>query len=276
MKMTIFFVAMLFTLNTFSQEHTVPVCLNKTTTLIFPNQDLMHVDIGANQGIGFQQDDSIPGMLKLRINELFPAINMTNLLVVTRNNHVYSFNVIYQSDIKQNVFTIPDSLAINYRTHELCPDTKVNLSEQDTLFDMLTNDDRYLPKILCDKQGKIILSINSIYTQDERFYFSCLLTNYSNLTYQPNFYNMFITPSKKLKATVVQDIPVKIEPFRSGLPKTIEAHSSQKFIFSTSKYTMESGHITVFEVYEQEGGRHLEVKINNTILLEAFNLKNRN
>ncbi len=52
-------------------------------------EKIRHIDLGTEQGIGFQLEDSILNIVELRINEYFPSVNETNMLVITESYKIF-------------------------------------------------------------------------------------------------------------------------------------------------------------------------------------------
>lgn len=265
MKSLIFLLLICLSVQANAQEREYPVCLNRTTALVFKD-DIIQADLGTDYGIGFQKDDTLPNLLKIRINDSFVTVKETSLIVVTRNGYIFSFLVRHQNNITQNVFQIYDSVAVNYKC---VPSVKPTPPESSApILKNLIDQNKYLPRILNEKKGGVVLLLKNIYTDSQRLYFCCELTNNSNLRYNIGFYNLFLSTKKKLKATSRQELPVRYS-FVGSQPTDVTAKSVVKFVISTSKFNLEETQVCILEIYEQNGGRHFRLKISNSILLSA-------
>lgn len=250
-----------------ARSQTINIGLNQTVAVIF-NQKIKHADIGATQGIGFQLEDSISNILKIRINEYFPSIQKTNMLVVTITDKIFSFKIQFKPDNEQFTYPIPDSLSLNTEIDRpVLKDQNVHYNK-DSVYKILISKNDFLPRIICNKQGKIVLSLNNIYTKDSIIYLCCALQNRSNLTYNIDFSNMYITDQKKMKAITMQDIPVNFS-YLIYKPTIIPPQSVKNFIIEVPKFTMEKNKTAIFEIFEKSGGRHPRIKLDNSTLIEA-------
>lgn len=258
-------------INLYAQDNQViQTCVDKTTMLVFDSK-IIHVDLGVNSGIAYQLDDNIPNILKLKIASSFRLTDTTNLLVICQNDLVFSFDVVYKTDIVKYVYLIPDSLAVN----------KKNLKSLEIIADLSGKQihdkvmsDTYLPRIPYSKRGRIVLSLENLFSDSKKLYFRCKLENNSSIQYNINFMNLFQTTEKANKTVSDQDItiPISISPEI----KRIAPHTSEHFIFSCDKFTLENNRIAVLEIYEKNGGRHLKIRITNDLILRATLLHEKN
>lgn len=270
MKIYIILLLICFPILIKAQDKEFPVCLNRTTALLFKN-DILHSDLGTDYGIGFQIDDTLPNILKIRINNHFDSIKETSLIVITRNGYVFSFLLRKKNELIKNVYQINDSIADNYEVLNLLHEDTADDNSQN-LYELLIASNEYLPRILCCKKGKVSLLLNKIHTDSQRLYFCCEICNNSALKYNVGFCNLFVATQKKIKATSRQELPVNFS-FIGPKLKSVPAHSLIKFILSVPKFTMEKGQICILEIYEQNGGRHFQLKISNSTLLATHIIK---
>lgn len=269
MKKIILFPLLFHALFTFAMKEgviQVDVCVNKTTTLIFDSK-IVHVDLGVNTGIAFQVDESIPHVLKLKISDLFSQTDTTNLLVITGNNLAFSFDIIYRKNIHKYVYIIKDSFAINSHKATVPRNTSGILTENQ-IYDQILRSDQFLPRIPFFRKGKVLLSIENIYTDSKRLYFRCKLENNSSIKYNINFMSLSIITEKKNQAIADQDIVIPIS-FNTQV-REVKAKDAGRFIISCEKITLETNKIAMFEIYENNGGRHLRIKITNDLILQAL------
>lgn len=249
----------------------IDVSLNKTTTLVFPEK-ILHIDLGSNQGIAFMVDEDIPKIVKLRINQLFIPVEKTNLLIITQSDKIFSFNVRYCKDVGKTIYIIQDSASVVAR--EIIRHQKVQQhSFTDSLYKILTNREKSLPRVISYTKGKIKLTLHNTYASDSTIYFSMNLQNQSSLLYNINYISIYLTtnPTRKLKATVSQDNQLPYSFFGPEITY-IPTNSTQQFVIAIPKFTMENNQTATIEISEQNGGRHLKIKFLNNILLEATKL----
>lgn len=269
-KIILLFFLIIQMANLHAQDNQViQTCVDKTTMLVFDSK-IIHVDLGVNSGIAYQLDDNIPNILKLKIASSFRLTDTTNLLVICQNDLVFSFDVIYRTDIAKYVYLILDSLAVNKNLKSLKITT--DLSEKQ-IHDKVMSD-TYLPRIPYSKRGRIVLSLENIFTDSKKLYLRCKLENLSSIKYNINFMNLFQTTEKANKAVSDQDLPIPI--FILPDIKNIDPHGYERFILSCDKFTLENNRIAVLEIYEKNGGRHLKIRITNDLILRATLLNEKN
>ncbi len=247
---------------------------NKTTSLIFPS-DIVHIDLGIqNDCINVGIDENVPHLLKLRMSDGFTM--KTNMLVVTQDEHVYSFEITYSDTLSQYVRIIKTEAAVNYSPKILQTPTEIE-AEQDTiskeeLLNRIQNSKDGLIRSDISRKGRISLFCKNIYVHNDDLYFLLEINNQSNLKYTIDFYNLFMASKlkKSLKGTTSQDIQMDFD-FVNDLHKVIAGQIAH-VIIHVKKFTLEEDKIAILEIYEKEGGRHMKIKISNNELLNATQL----
>ena len=270
MKTTLLLTLLILSNFVFGQKD-INVYLNRTTSLIF-QQSIRHVACGTDQGIGYLTEDSIPRVLEIRINDFFPSIGSTNILVITEDEQVFAFEVQFQSKVTQTTYYIPDSLAICPKYTPI-PVLQENRYKEENLYEPIISSDQFLTRILFSKKGKVKFQLNNIYTSDSLLFFHCVIANTSNLMYNIDFVHLFITDTKKMELKTQQDTHLPLI-FLNKETNNIVPHSAMNIVFKTPKFTLENDKICILECFERKGGRHMNIRLNNKILLEASNLNN--
>lgn len=281
MRIILSIILMIFGINANGTVSKILATENKTTTIMFPS-GIVHVDLGCeNPYIAITVDESVPNLVKLRLSNGFKGTT-TNLLVVTQDENVYSFEVEYADSIGKYVYIVNREDAVNYsQKNNMKIDTiksainnpqKDSLSASDIMNRILQSQGGFIRSETA-KKGKVTLCLKSIYVYNNDLYFHLEINNKSNLKYNVDFYNLFMTSNthKTIKGTVTQDIQV---PFTFIHPevKEIKAGNIENIILHVKKFTLEDDKIACLEIYEKEGGRHLKIKIGNNELLSAEQL----
>ncbi|MEM1119798.1 MAG: DUF4138 domain-containing protein, partial [Bacteroidota bacterium] len=96
-KLTSMGIAMLFYLQVTAQNTIIQIMENQTSHLIFPS-DIIYTDIGDNQHFIIEYTNNI-----LRVKGV-KTIKQTNLTVLTKDQHFYSFYVMYLENPQLNYF----------------------------------------------------------------------------------------------------------------------------------------------------------------------------
>lgn len=280
MKSTYIILLLFISMNVFSQVTDIKATKDKTTSILFP-ATIIHVDLGVDSPfIGVQLDPNVPNLLKIRISPDFSI--PTNMLVVTEDENVYSFNVAYSDSLNQYVHIIKKENAVNavkQDKNETQTDVPAN---QEVRKDSLTTSE-VLNKILqhpngllrteIAKKGKMTLSMKNLFVHNDDLYLQLEITNRSNIKYTIDFYNFFMKSKMKkaLKGTTSQDIQINYD-FLHKEVKEVLAGQIETVIIHVKKFTLEDDKIACLEVYEEGGGRHLKINITNNELLEACEL----
>ena len=251
---------------------------DKTTSILFP-ATIIHVDLGVDSPfIGVQLDPNVPNLLKIRISPDFSI--PTNMLVVTKDENVYSFNIAYSDTLSQYVHIIKKEYAVNAIKHGKT-ETKTNIADtQEQVSKDSLNPSEILKKILqhpigllrkeIAKKGKMVLSMKNLFVHNDDLYFQLEINNRSNIKYTIDFYNFFMKSKMKkaLKGTTSQDIQIAHD-FLYKEVKEVAAGQIETVIIHVKKFTLEDDKIACLEIYEKGGGRHLKINITNNELLEA-------
>lgn len=253
---------------------------NKTTSLIFPS-NIVHVDLGLqNDYIAVNVDENVSSLLKLRMSSDFKEI--TNMLVVTQDEYVYSFEVSYCDSISNYVHIINSKNAINNQgikdltTHEkelIVEEKKDSLTNKEIL-DLINSTEGGGIRSELVKKGRMTLTMKNIFVYDDDLYFQLEINNNSNLKYVIDFYNLFMKSDLKkgFKATTSQDIQISFDFIHEQVTE-IMAGEVGSIIMHVTKFTLEDDKIACLEIYEKQGGRHLKIKFTNNELLSAIQLE---
>ncbi len=280
MKLILSILLLQITLSSSAQLINIQGTNNKTTSLIFPS-NILHVDLGMqNDYIGVNVDQSVSNLLKLRMSSDFKEV--TNMLVVTQESYVYSFEISYSDSLASYVHIIKTEDAINNQQHE---DT-INNSSRDTIKDKskfhidneiinwIENYDGSTIRSELAKEGKMTLIMKNIFVKGDDLYIQLGVNNNSNLKYVIDFYNLFMKSDLKkgLTTTTSQDIQI---PFNFCNEKTTEimAGENKSIIIHLQKLTLEDDKVACIEIYEKQGGRHLKIKFGNNEILSAGKLQ---
>jgi conjugative transposon TraN protein len=112
------------------------------------------------------------------------------------------------------------------------------------------------------------LSLTGIYIEENLLYFQIRLENQTNITYDVEQFRFFIRDNRKGKRTAVQEleqIPIQI----LGNTAQIPAQSTQTIVVALPKFTIPDQKHLGIELMEQQGGRHLKIKVKNNHIIQA-------
>lgn len=245
-----------------SQE--LEVTYNKTVSVCFPAV-ITSVDRGSRDVMA-QKVKGVENVLQLKAaRENFPE---TNLTVITADGAIHQFTVNYAEE--------PNLLIVN--TKEIDQDRK---SEgRSLIFQMaMTESDfeDYATRIVSAKKTvrfiseqnyKVSISLSGVYIKDNVIFYHFQFKNKSHINYNVDFLRFYVQDKTKVKRTASQEI--NIEPIYSfGNTQSVKGKSSEEVVFALQKFTIPDAKRLIIEVYEKNGGRHLNLAIKNKTIVNA-------
>lgn len=276
MRTIFFLIIIFFSLEVYCQKAIqVTATANKTTSIIMPTK-IIHVDLGLADPnlIGFQVEESVPHLLKIRVS---PNLNITtNMLIVTEDNLVYSFELRYTDSLSHYVSIVKKEQASNYvhKPTSTTVDTNqtpiIANNSTATINDIeIFNRKSTLERTILISNGKIELELTNILYDKNKMYLVVFMKNKSNINYDIDFTNTYESNerNKKLSSSVKQDQQIS-HKILSDI-KTLAAKDSKKMIIELPKFTLEANKNFVFEIYEKSGGRHLKLHLTNQEFINA-------
>lgn len=234
-----------------------------TTNLIFP-QAIKSVDRGT-RNILVQKANEVENILQVKAkNSDLPNSNLT---VITEDGGFYSFEVQY----KQN----PQELNLDIR-----PTDRITLAEfgepVQTASEILETaqlvslKNRHMPAI---RQRRFLTGMDliGIYIEKDLLYFQIQLENQTNIPYDSEQFRLFIRDNKQSKRTASQELEM-IPVVLWGNASKIAAQSTQTLVLALPKFTIPDQKHLGIELMEQNGGRHLQIRVKNRHLMKASTL----
>jgi conjugative transposon TraN protein len=236
------------------------ITTNKTTSLIFPSA-IKHVDRGTKDVL-VQQVKEAENLLLVKASS--SGFKETNLSVVTADGHLYTFDVCYDS--------VP--LLLVYRLSVPPVDEKVSF--QDEIMNIVRIED-YAKSLLNNKKSvrgirshkwDMTTSVNGIYIKDNVMFYQLVLKNESAINYDIEFIRFYIRDKKKGKRTATQEVELK--PLcTSGKTGVVNGMAENSIVLAFEKFTIPEAKFLAIEVMENNGGRHLLLKVRNNKIVRA-------
>ena len=231
-----------------------------TTNLIFP-QAIKSVDRGT-RSILVQKANKVENILQVKAeNSDLPNSNLT---VITEDGSFYSFEVEYELNpqelnlnIRPTGKTVTAEFGVPFQTE----------SEMLETAQLLSLKNRRIPAI---RQRRFLTGIGliGIYIEKDLLYFQIQLENQTNIPYDTEQFRLFIRDNKQSKRSASQELE-KIPVFLWGDACRIPAQSTQTLVLALSKFTIPDQKHLGIELMEQNGGRHLRIKVKNRHLMKA-------
>ena len=231
---------------------------SKTTSIVFP-----YAVKSADKGSGdilMQKAQGVENILLLKAaKQNFPQ---TNLTVVTADSRLYVF-------------------VLNY--DDACPDLNIKADHtavvnNDILFSLDNENQKKIEQnatLALSKNKKISglkrekyemkITVNGIFILQDVLYFRLALGNASKINYDIDQLRFFIRDQKKSKRTASQEI--EILPLYSTYTSSIIPDKSEvSIVYAFSKFTIPEKKYLTIQLFEKNGGRHIEINVKNTDL----------
>jgi conjugative transposon TraN protein len=230
----------------------------KTSHLVCPDK-VNYVQAG---DYSIVQAEIVPELSNLiRVKAVQPFEKTTSLTVVCAD-HIYSFELSYGNDApitypiesfeSQRAMTFSGQLMPDYLLKDLC--------------DQVLEKHRHQFHKRKAKKDGIEVRLNSISLKNDALFFELQVTNKTNMAYDVESFNFWITDKKKAKATNVQEYQV-FPQYQRNKVQRIPGEVTVREVFVMEKMTIPDQRILRIELGEKALG--------NTGCKLSFNLKNK-
>ena len=230
----------------------------KTSHLVCPDK-VNYVQAG---DYSLVQAEVVPELSNLvRIKATQPFEKPTSLSVVCAD-HIYSFELTYGNDapITYSIECFESQKAMTF-SGKMMPDYVL----KDLCDQVLDKHSHKFHKRKIEKDG-IKMRLNSIHLNNDALFFELQVTNKTNMAYDVESFNFWITDMKKAKATNVQEYQV-FPQYQQNKVQRIPGDVTVREVFVIEKMTIPDQRILKIEMNEKALG--------NTGRKLSFNLKNK-
>jgi conjugative transposon TraN protein len=232
-----------------------------TTNLIFPYA-IKSVDRG-NRNILVQKASAVENILQVKAEN--SGLQNSNLTVITEDGSFYSFSVEYQ-EVPQKL-----NLKIQPTDHTELADFGNRIQAESGLEETarkVATKNRSIPAL---RQRRFLtgIALTGIYIEKDLLYFQLRLENQTNIPYDIEQFRLFILYKKQSKRSASQELeqsPLLVY----GNAARIPAQSTQTLVVVLPKFTIPDQKHLKIELMEQNGGRHLQIKVKNRHLMNAI------
>jgi len=230
---------------------------SKTTSIVFP-YPVKSIDKGSAEVL-VQKARGVENILLVKAAKEY--FLQTNLTVVTADGTLYV-------------------LILNY--NEDCPDLNIQASNsmaasKDVVFSQESENQKKLeqPALLALAKKKktsgfkkskhqISLQVNGIFMDQDVLYLRVALENKSKINYDIDQLRFFIRDQRKSKRTASQEI--EVQPLYSTSHAAVIPYQSEIIkVYALQKVTIPESKYLTLQLMEKNGGRHIEVNINNSL-----------
>jgi conjugative transposon TraN protein len=238
------------------------IAYNKTTSIVFPFS-ITSVDRGSKDVL-VQKVIGVENVLQVKAGR--KEFTETNLTVITADGRLYHFTVNYSEEPPGQTITIADSDRPEGNSLILAKDAvnakDVNLISQQVLKEKSTG------KVDRENKYRMIFTLQSIFISNDIIYYKIYLRNKSAISYDIRSLKFYVRDKKKVKRTSSQEI--EAEPvYISNQKDHVDGYASAEMVFALRKFTIPDGKNLHIDMFEQNGGRNLKLKIENADILKA-------
>ena len=239
------------------QYKNLQVGYSKTTSIVFPYA-IKSIDKGSAEVL-VQKAKGVENILLVKAAK--QHFFQTNLTVVTSDGKLYVFVLNYDE-------TCPD---LNFKAENAVA------ASRDLLFSLENENQKRIEqcalaayskkkKISGLKKSKyqIRLEVNGIFIQQDVLYLRVVFENKSKINYDIDQLRFFIRDQKKSKRTASQEI--ELQPLYATSSSSVIPYKSEIIkVYALQKFTIPENKYLTIQMIEKNGGRHLEVDINNNL-----------
>lgn len=233
----------------------ISISLNKTVTLKFP-APVLSADRGRKEVLLQRAKGTQDVLLLKAADSLIPE---TNLSVVTSDGGLYSFIVSYAEQPGSLQYVLEEAAGTNngaglQRNMELVAQLPARIHKQ------------YVQRHL------MRLSLDGIYVKDELLFLQLGVANCSAIDFNTASFSLSIVDRKQARRTARQELV--ITPLGSyGQSDIVKGRSGQQWVVAVPKFTIPDQKFFSIQLFEENGGRHLQLRVRNRTVMKARALR---
>jgi conjugative transposon TraN protein len=239
---------------------TLEITYNKTTSIVFPDE-IASVDRGSRDLLA-QKAKGVDNVLQVKAaRQHFPE---TNLTVITSDGTIREFTVRYAQRPRHLVRHIGvDSLGM---ATVIFPESMTEPEIRELA--AKASGSRRNVRFVRDKSFGMKLSLLGVYIKEDVVFYHVRIDNETNIKYDVDFVRFYIRDLERVKRTASQE--VEVTPlFVYEHIDAVKGGSSIDVVYAMRKFTIPDAKKLVMEVFEKNGGRHLDLSIKNKTIVQA-------
>lgn len=242
------------------ENKSLTISYNKTTSLIFPFS-ITSVDRGSKDVLA-QKARGVENVLQVKAGH--KDFNETNLTVITADGVLHQFTVSYSETPSTQAMTIaatPDDMSLIL--------VKDAINERNVQADSRTVlDQKVSGKIDQESAHQMVLSLQDIFIHENILYYRILIRNKSSINYDVKSLKFLIRDKKKVKRTSSQEVEI-VPLYVGNKTECVNGYASRTMIYAVRKFTIPDGKALHINLFEENGGRNLHLRIDNKDILKA-------
>lgn len=243
------------------EPYRLTIAYSKTTNIIFPYA-IVSVDRGSKDVLA-QKAKGVENILQIKAAK--EDFSQTNLTVVTADGKLSSFIV----DFAQQPSILNLSLVQEQSNSIVAMATElVNPKEIEQYAKKVFESEKKLWGGRNKKFG-VRLKLDGIFIQDNVMYLRMNVANSTHIHYDIEQLRFFIRDQRKVKRTATQEL--EVEPLLVyNKTDVIKGGTNQYFVLAVPKFTIPDRKYLAIQLMENNGGRHLELRVKNRTIVKAI------
>lgn len=237
----------------------IEIAFNKTSSIVFAT-NITAVDRGSRDVLA-RKPKGINNVLQLKAGRT--NFKETNLTVITADGKLHHFFIRYSDHPLSHTLEAPQSGLANIPAHfesEMTQTEMISYAER-----IASATSKALKR---NVKFDMNLSLAGIYIRDNVMFYHLRLANRSNINYHPDPIRFYIKDKRRPTRTASQELT--LEPiFIYGDQNLIKGMSRVDLIYAINKFTIPDKKNLHIEVLEKNGGRHLNLRVNNKMVVKA-------
>lgn len=235
------------------KAYPLEITFNKTSSVIF-SAVIKSVDRGSRDVLA-QKAKGVGNVLQLKAGrENFPETNVT---VITGDGVLHHLTVTY-CDQPKTLTTNMSRDAIAQKLSQLLFMTEMSETDMENHARSILK--RKRRNVAKENKYKVGLALNGIYVKDDVMFYRFRISNHSNINYDIDFIKFYIHDKIKVKRTASQELEVK-PLFTSSDDKIVKGKSIIEIVYALPKFTIPESKLLEIELFEQNGGRNLNLEV---------------
>lgn len=251
------------------QSQKVGVSASKTTHFI-ANEDIVDIIVG-NDSIIADNASGIKNIAKIR--SLSRNIDKASFTIITKSGKIIPYELFYEeTPVKHSIYIE------NTDETAIFSETPLDKNKLDEIAKSVV---KIKPKYnhLGDLDHNMIFSLDGIYSVENYLVFHLHLENRNNIDYDIDFLKTYVRDKKSTKYVALQEQEIypfymsfSNENYKSMLP----GEEKVEIVLFFTRFTIPKSRLLCFEIFENNGGRHLEFSVSNKEILKAQKINNLN
>lgn len=242
------------------ENNSITISFNKTTSLIFPFS-ITSVDRGSKDVLA-QKARGVENVLQVKAGRKDFA--ETNLTIITADGVLHQFTVSYSDTPASLTMTIVSS-----PSDQNLILAKDAINECDIQEDSRTAlNQRVSGKVEQDSKHQLVLSLQEIFVHENILYFRIYIRNKSSINFDVKSLKFLIRDKNKVKRTSSQEIEV-VPLYVGNETESINGYAGKTMVYAVRKFTIPDGKALHINLFEENGGRNLSLRVDNKDILKA-------